>query len=158
MSESFEELLKFFNKTWYSLLCTTIRVPTKELRSYSCHWESRSFTSLQVISFTLKVSMVYIFSLEFGSRNSANGWFPISVGLAEISCDHTNVSADGAIVSITFSVSLCPVESLWSSISLWKTNFILHSWQIHIAFRSSGCIGSIMGFRSLNIMINQSHS
>jgi hypothetical protein len=35
---------------------------------------------------------------------------------------------------------LCPVESLWSSISLWKKNFILHSWQIHIAFRSYGCM------------------
>lgn len=71
---------------------------------------------------------------------------------------YVNVSAEGTIVNITFSVSLCPVELLWSSISLWKINFILHSWQIHIAFRSSGCIGSIMNFRSSNIMINQSSS
>lgn len=41
---------------------------------------------------------------------------------------------------ILFSMTLCPVESLWSVVSLWKRNFILHSWQIHIAFRSSGCI------------------
>jgi hypothetical protein len=41
--------------------------------------------------------------------------------------NHANVSAEETIVNITFSVSLCPVELLWSSISLWKINFILHS-------------------------------
>ena len=36
----------------------------------------------------------------------------------------TKVSGN-EIISL-FSISLCPVESLWSSISLWKIYFILH--------------------------------
>lgn len=52
--------------------------------------------------------------------------------------DHANVPAREII--ITCSISLCPVESVWSSTSLWKKNFILHSWQIHIAFKSYGCM------------------
>jgi hypothetical protein len=37
---------------------------------------------------------------------------------AKVSAGETN---------IIFSISLCPVEPLWSSTSLWKRNFILHS-------------------------------
>ena len=108
----------------------------------TCRWDYIISNLFRVIFFTVKVSMI---------MSSGNLDFCISAQKHVISnqggtlrrnnvYNHANVSAEGTIVNITFSVSLCPVELLWSSISLWKINFILHSWQIHIAFRSSGCI------------------
>jgi hypothetical protein len=102
----------------------------------------------------------YMISIKI--RSISNCWLPIMMRsttdyyyyyyYAKVSSGETN---------IIFSISLCPVESLCSSTSLWKRNFILHSWQIHIAFRSSGCM-YIDRWRciltSLNLSINQSSS
>jgi hypothetical protein len=48
-----------------------------------------------------------------------------SITIRSPTYDHVKMSAREII--ITCSISLCPVESVWSSISLWKKNFILHS-------------------------------
>jgi hypothetical protein len=60
---------------------------------------------------------------------------------------YVKVSANEIIA--LFSISLRPVKLLWSAVSLWNTNFILHSWQIHIAFRSSGCIYNLIHRRCI---------
>ena len=54
-----------------------------------------------------------------------------------IDIHHANVSGE---IRVIFSTSLCPLKFLWSSTSLWKTNTLWHSWQVHTAFRSSGCM------------------
>jgi hypothetical protein len=89
------------------------------------------YAYLQVKELEEKVARLENYGGESGNKEEEE---------KRITSTYLNVSAEGTIVNITFSVSLCPVELLWSSISLWKINFILHSWQIHIAFRSSGCI------------------
>ena len=131
----------------------------QRIARYTCRWDYIILNLFRVIFFTVKVYIgMSAWNLDF--RISAKAVISNQGGTLGRNniYNHANVSAEGTIVNITFSVSLCPVELLWSSISLWKINFILHSWQIHIAFRSSGCIGSIMNFRSSNIMINQSSS
>ena len=55
---------------------------------------------------------------------------------------YANVSARETV--IIFSISLCAVESLWSSISSLKMDIHLNSCQIHIAFRACTCIEGIL--------------
>jgi hypothetical protein len=52
---------------------------------------------------------------------------------------HYYAKVSGEIIN-TFSITLWPLKLSWSSTSLWKTNTVLHSRHIHIAFKSSGCI------------------
>lgn len=82
----------------------------------------------------------YLVSIKINSISSYYLSIPLWGGQLLPDCWllYANVSVGETI--ITFSINLCPAESLWSSTSLWKTNFILHSWQIQIAFRSSGCM------------------
>ena len=99
-------------------------------RTY-CH-QSRRFTKGSKFAVTVKpISFLKTYMASSQERY-------LFLMIRSTTYDYANFSA-GEII-ITCSISLCPVDSLWSSVSLWKKNVILHSWQVHIAFRSSGCM------------------
>ena len=85
-------------------------------------------------------------------------WYSMSVCTSVMLLHYYCVKLSASETNVLFSINLWPLEPLWSAVSLWKTNFILHSWQIHIAFKSSGCMGNIhLGYR-IYWLTNHLHS